>query len=150
MKGVPVDDGGCFACGPENAIGLQMRFERSGDGVVAHVRLRPEFQGWKGIAHGGIAIALLDEVMAHAAGAAGHRGVTASLDARFRKPVPLDEPLLVFGRVTGQRRNVLSLEGRVSDRAGQTLLEGTARFVSRGALEAVEDRRNPNSNVSVR
>ena len=127
-----------------------MRFERQGDGVVAHLQLRPEFQGWKGIAHGGIAIALLDEAMAHAAGAAGHRGMTASLDARFRKPVPLDEPLVVFGRVTGQRRNVLSLEGRVSDAAGHTLVEGTARFVSRGALEEVDDRRNPNSNASVR
>ena len=127
-----------------------MHFERSSDGVVAHLRLRPEFQGWKGIAHGGIAIALLDEVMAHAAGAAGHRGVTASLDARFRKPVPLDAPLVVFGRVTGQRRNILSLEGRVSDAAGQTLVEGTARFLSRGPLDAIDDRRNPNAQASVR
>ena len=149
MSGVPFDDGRCFACGPESEIGLRMRFEREGDGVVARLRLRPEFQGWKGIAHGGIAIALLDEAMAHAAGAAGHRGVTASLDARFRKPVPLDEPLVVFGRVTAQRRNVLSLEGRVSDAAGRTLVEGTARFVSRGPLEAVDDRRNP-TNASVR
>ncbi len=150
MSGLPVDDGRCFACGPENAIGLRMDFERSGDGVVAHLRLRPEFQGWQGIAHGGIAIALLDEVMAHAAGAAGHRGVTASLEARFRKPVPLDQPLVVFGRVTGTRRNVLSLEGRVSDAAGKTLVEGTARFLSRGPLEAVDDRRNPNSDASER
>ena len=126
-----------------------MRFECAGDGVVARLRSRPEFQGLKRIAHGGIAIALLDEAMAHAAGAAGHRGVTASLDARFRKPVPLDEPLVVFGRVTAQRRNVLSLEGRVSDAAGRTLVEGTARFVSRGPLEAVDDRRNP-TNASVR
>lgn len=140
----PVDDGRCFACGPENEIGLHMNFERSGgDGVVAQVRLRPHFQGWKGIAHGGIALALLDEAMAHAAGAAGYRGVTAMMSARFRKPVPLDVPLYVEGQVRWIRRNVLELAARVRDSGGVVLLEGEGRFVAQGRIEDVKDRRNP-------
>ena len=75
---MPLDDGRCFACGPDNAIGLRLHFERVDDGAVrARTSLRPEFQGWQDIAHGGIALALLDEAMAHAAGAAGYLGVTA-------------------------------------------------------------------------
>ena len=140
----PIDDGRCFACGPDNAIGLRLRFERAGEEAVrANTMLRPEFQGWQGIAHGGIALSLLDEAMAHAAGAAGHRGVTASMNARFRKPVPLGVPLEIEGRVKWSRRNVLELEARVTDAAGSVLVEAQGRFVSQGRIDDVRDRRNP-------
>ena len=144
----PVDDGRCFACGPENEIGLHLRFERwSDEGVVARVALPPQFQGWQGIAHGGIALSLLDEAMAHAAGAAGHRGVTASMNARFRKAVPLGEPLEIRGRVKWMRRNVLELEARVTDANGTVLVEAEGRFVSQGRIEDIADRRNPNGQI---
>lgn len=145
---MPVDDGRCFACGPENEIGLHLRFEKQGDdGVIARIALPAQFQGWQGIAHGGIALSLLDEAMAHAAGAAGHRGVTASMNARFRKAVPLGEPLQVLGRVKWMRRNVLELEARVTDASGAVLVEGEGRFVSQGRIEDIADRRNPNGQI---
>lgn len=148
MSSIPIDDGRCFACGPENEIGLRLRFERDGEnGVVARTQLRPEFQGWQGIAHGGVALALLDEAMAHAAGAAGHRGVTASLNARFRKAVPLGVPLRIEGRVKWMRRNVLELHASVLDESGAILVEGEGRFVSQGRIEDIADRRNPNGQV---
>jgi uncharacterized protein (TIGR00369 family) len=138
---VPIDDGYCFACGPENPIGLHMHFEPDGDGVRTQLTLAPEFQGWKSVAHGGIAMALLDEAMAHAAGHAGHRGVTASISVRFRKPVPIGEPLAITGRVAWQRRNVLGLEARVRDASGTLLADGEGKFVSMGPLDAVDDYR---------
>jgi uncharacterized protein (TIGR00369 family) len=138
---VPIDDGYCFACGPENPIGLHVHFEPAADGVRAQLTLAPEFQGWKSVAHGGIVMALLDEGMAHAAGYAGHRGMTASANVRFRKPVPVGEPLTVTGKVTWQRRNVLGLEAAIRDASGTTLAEGEGKFVSMGAVDAVDDYR---------
>ena len=88
-------------------------------------------------------MALLDEAMAHAAGFAGHRGVTATVRVRFRKPVPLEEPIEVRGRVTWQRRNVLGVEAGVFDTNGHELARAEGSFVSRGSLEAADDRRNP-------
>jgi uncharacterized protein (TIGR00369 family) len=143
VSDVPIDDGKCFACGPENPIGLRLHFDPDDDGVRANVTLAPEFQGWRDIAHGGIAMALLDEAMAHAAGHAGHRGVTASMNVRFRKPVPLGQALDVHGRVTWQRRNVLGLEAIVRDGAGTVLVQAEGHFVSMGPLDAANDRRNP-------
>ena len=140
---VPIDDGRCFACGPDNPIGLHLHFEPDGEGVRATITLASEFQGWQDIAHGGIGMALLDEGMAHAAGQAGYRGVTASMNVRFRKPVPIGEPLDVFGKVVWQRRNVLGLEAHISDASGTVLLEGEGKFVSQGDVSAVYDRRNP-------
>lgn len=139
---VPVDDGKCFACGPDNPIGLHLHFEPAEEGVHARITLAPEFQGWQNIAHGGIAMALIDEAMAHAAGHAGHRGVTASINVRFRKPVPLGETLDVYGTVTWHRHNVLGVAARIVDANGTVLLSGEGKFVSMGPLDAVEDRRS--------
>jgi len=143
MAEVPFDDGNCFACGPGNPIGLHLHFDRDGDGVLAAVTLPAVFQGWRGIAHGGVVMALLDEAMAHAAGFAGHRGVTASVRVRFRRPVPLEAPIEVHGRVTWQRRNVLGVEAQVRESAGAVLAHAEGSFVSRGTLDAAADRRNP-------
>ncbi len=147
MSDVPFDDGNCFACGPANPIGMHVHFDRAadGEGVRAAVELEPHYQGWRGIAHGGIVMALLDEAMAHAAGFAGHRGVTAHVSVRFRKPVPLEKPIEVRGRVTWRRRNVLGVDARVFDAAGTLLAHAEGSFVSRGALDAADDRRNPDS-----
>jgi uncharacterized protein (TIGR00369 family) len=147
MSDVPFDDGNCFACGPTNPIGMHVHFDRNADadGVRALVTLAPEYQGWRGIAHGGIVMALLDEAMAHAAGFAGHRGVTATVKVRFRKPVPLEAPVEVLGKVTWQRRNVLGVNASIVDGAGMLLAQAEGSFVSRGRLDAVDDRRNPNA-----
>lgn len=141
---IPFDDGNCFACGPENPIGLHLHFDRAEpEGVRSNALLASQFQGWRGIAHGGIVMALLDEAMAHAAGFAGHRGVTASVSVRFRKPVPLERPIEIRGRVTWQRRNVLGVEAKIFDEKATLLAEAEGSFVSRGPLEAADDRRNP-------
>jgi len=87
------------------------------------------------MAHGGIAIALLDEAMAHAAGFAGYRGLTARVTARFRRPVPLGAPLRIEGRVAWVRRNALGLEASVCDADGNVLLEGEGSFISGGRIE---------------
>ncbi len=145
MSGVPFDDGNCFACGPTNPIGMHVHFDRAADGkgVLARLTLAPDYQGWRGIAHGGIVMALLDEAMAHAAGYAGHRGVTAAVNVRFRKPVPLEQPIEVRGHLTSQRRNVLGVEASVLDSEGSVLARAEGSFISLGKLDAAEDRRNP-------
>jgi uncharacterized protein (TIGR00369 family) len=122
---------------------MHLHFEADGAGVLCRATLDAKYQGWRGVVHGGIAMALIDEAMAHAAGFAGHRGVTASVNVRFRKPVPVGEPILVRGRVTWHRRNVLGVEAQVLNEAGTVLVQGEGSFVSRGTLDAAADRRNP-------
>jgi acyl-coenzyme A thioesterase PaaI-like protein len=125
------DDRHCFACGPDNQIGLRMTFEY-GDGTAAcTLQPRREFGGWSNIMHGGIVATLLDEAMAHAAIGAGVRAVTARIEVRFRKPVPTDKALVVKGRVTGRRGRVLDISGVLSTADdGETLAESHARFVT--------------------
>lgn len=144
----PIDDGKCFACGPDNPIGLHLQFAPEDYGVSARITLGDQFQGWRGIAHGGIAMSLLDEAMAHAAGHSGYRGVTASVNVRFRKPVPLGIPLVLEGRVTWMRRTVLGVDALLKTVDGVTLAQADGRFVAQGRIEDARDRRNPEAAVA--
>jgi acyl-coenzyme A thioesterase PaaI-like protein len=130
-----VDDGRCFACGPFSADGLHLRFAPTDpQSVRAEITLPPRFQGWRGTAHGGIVMTLLDEAMAHACGNIGERGVTASMELRFRAPVPLGIPLVVTGSVKWKRRHVMGVEAAVSLADGTVLATGEGSFVTRGPL----------------
>lgn len=130
----PVDDGYCIGCGERSAIGLKMRFAVADDSVESRVTIPQRFQGWRGVAHGGIVALLLDEAMAYAAMASGYLGVTADLKMRFRKPVPIGEALLVRANVLWQRRSVFGISSTLYD-ASQTLLASAeASFVSRGKV----------------
>jgi acyl-coenzyme A thioesterase PaaI-like protein len=134
-EALPVDDGRCFACGPYNADGLQLRFVPDGENRVrAAITLPPRFQGWRGAAHGGVVAMLLDEAMAYACGAAGERGMTASMQMRFRAAVPLGEALTITGELKWKRRNVLALEAAVRDARGTLLASAEGSFVSKGPL----------------
>jgi uncharacterized protein (TIGR00369 family) len=130
------DDRRCFACGPHNAEGLHLEFRPDGDaGARTEVTLPPRLQGYRGIAHGGVAMMLLDEAMAHACRFIDEKAMTASCEVRFRRPVPLGERLIVRGRYKERRRNVLFLEATIEREDGTVLATGTGTFVSLGRLQ---------------
>lgn len=132
---VPFDDGNCFACGPANPIGLHLHFDRAEpEGVRCKALLASQFQGWRGIAHGGIVAMLLDEAMAHAAGAKGYLGMTGELKLRFRGAVPIGEPIVLRGSVRWQRRHLLNIEATISGNGGELLAGGEGSFVIKGEL----------------
>jgi acyl-coenzyme A thioesterase PaaI-like protein len=134
-SGAPVDDGRCFACGPKSENGLHLRFTQLSDGSVeSRTTLAQPFQGWRGVVHGGIVAMLLDEAMAHAAGAKGFMGMTGELKLRFHKAVPIGEPIVVRGSVRWQRRNVLNIGASVALERGDELASGEGNFVVKGEL----------------
>jgi acyl-coenzyme A thioesterase PaaI-like protein len=129
-----VDDDFCFACGEKNRAGLQMRFEPDEEtGTVrARAYLDARFQGWQGVAHGGIVATLIDDAMAYAGVEAfGGPGVIGQLNVRFRKPVPVGAIAVVRARVTRRRRNVLKLEAQVLNEGGLLLVTALGTFVGK-------------------
>ncbi len=107
----------CFGCGEHNPIGLRLRFERDGDGVAASYHPRREDQGFPGLVHGGLLSLLLDEAMGWAMYADEVFAVTARMETRFRRPVPLDRALLVRARIRSQRGRRLEVEAELCDAA---------------------------------
>lgn len=124
-----IDDGSCFACGRLNTHGLQLQFRLdAGQGTaVTEVALPSHFGGWREAVHGGIVATMLDEAMVYACGALGQYVATATLNVRFRKPVPLQTMLRIEGRVTGRRARFLRAESRL-------LVNGRVLAQASGAL----------------
>lgn len=76
----------CFACGSDNPHGLRLKFHVGPEGTAAaSLVLGPEWEGPRGIVHGGIVSTLLDEAMAKAVAATGCKTMTAELRVRFRQ-----------------------------------------------------------------
>jgi uncharacterized protein (TIGR00369 family) len=107
----------CFACGELNAHGIRMPLHIEADHAWSEIVLDPAFQGWDGIAHGGILATLLDEGMAWAIAAREAFGFTARMTVEYRRPVPVGVPIRVDGRVLEARRRLIRAEADISDPA---------------------------------
>jgi acyl-coenzyme A thioesterase PaaI-like protein len=136
VPGVPrfeIDPHHCFACGTLN---------KSGMGLVLHVEpgrcwtelaVERRFEGWDGIAHGGIIATILDEVMAWALVGEDNWGLTARMNVEFKRPVEVDLPIRAEGWITRSRRRIVDTAGRILDPAtGTELATATGVYVAAG------------------
>jgi uncharacterized protein (TIGR00369 family) len=120
----------CFVCGESNSTGLKVRFSWQGDCAVTRVTLGNEWCGYRGIVHGGVLSALLDETMGWAPSYLKRRmAVTAEMTIRFVKPVPTGVPLVVTGRFTEDRRLYWKCMGDIRGEDGTLYVTGSAKFV---------------------
>jgi len=121
----------CFACGTLNAHGLQLTLHLEEARSWTALTLDSRFEGWQGIAHGGIVCTILDEVMAWALVAEDNWGVTARMQVDFRKPVPIGRPLRADGWITRSRRRIVDTEARLVDaETGTELATATATYMA--------------------
>jgi acyl-coenzyme A thioesterase PaaI-like protein len=125
----------CFACGTLNDHGLRMRLHLAGERAWSELTIEPRFEGWDGIAHGGILGTILDEIMGWSLSGTDDWGVTARMSVEFRKPVPVGTPIRAEGWVTRSRRRLIETAGRITDVAG-TLEYATSTGLYLAADEA--------------
>jgi len=127
----PKPENYCFGCGGANETGMKLTFdlhveERKTRGKFV---LGSRYAGGAGFAHGGIIAVLLDEAMGKISKLTDERAVTAEISIEYRKPVSVDEEILVEGwqeSETGRNRFRI---GEIRDAAGNLLARGRGRFV---------------------
>jgi acyl-coenzyme A thioesterase PaaI-like protein len=106
----------CFVCGVENPAGLHQTFYDQPDGtVVSEITVPDRYQGYPGVVHGGILASMLDEVAGRAAmqGDTTRLMMTARMEIRYRKPVPIGQPLHLVGRIGKSRGRLTIVHGEV-------------------------------------
>ena len=133
VDGLPfeVDPHRCFACGTLNEHGLGLTLHVEPQRSWVELALEPQFQGWDGIAHGGIVAAILDEVMAWSLAHGDDWGVTARMAVEYRRPVPLGVPIRADGWITRSRRRLIETEARLVEVAsGEVLATATGVYVA--------------------
>jgi hypothetical protein len=116
--------------GAGNPIAPPMRIQIGPDGAEGWCTLGQAYEGPPMYGHGGVSAMLIDQLLGHAAAASGHPGVTTDLSVRYRRPVPLDVPLRIWGRVTGTEGRRVSAVGGITTVAEPDipLVEAEARF----------------------
>jgi uncharacterized protein (TIGR00369 family) len=116
----------CFVCGVENLSGLHLKFYNTAPGeVTAEIVVPEQFQGYPGIVHGGVVAAMLDETAgrAHMRGDPPRWMVTAQLNVRYRKPVPVGQPLRIVGHAGELKGRVGKAHGEIYGPDGTLLAE---------------------------
>ncbi len=116
----------CFVCGQKNPIGLKLKFDWDGQEVKAKFTPGEYHQGWAGLVHGGIISCLLDEAMSYAALYSGVNSLTAKMQTRFKRPLPIDEPLTVTGSVTRKTRRLVETKAELKLADDTLVAESTA------------------------
>jgi len=94
----------CFVCGRDNPVGLNVRWDNHPEAgeIRGTVAIPAHFNGYPGVAHGGIVAALLDETAGRSILLDGDFDalmVTAKLEVRYHKPTPTDTTLVLVGRL---------------------------------------------------
>lgn len=97
----------CFVCGTENKSGLKSKFyELENDELMAIFTPSNDHQSYPDRMHGGIIGAILDETIGRAIMIQEPEswGVTVELNVKYKKPVPLNQPIKAVARITRNTR----------------------------------------------
>ena len=119
----------CFACGAENPDGLALEFVSSKNEEISAVFTPKRIhQGYDGMLHGGIVCTLLDAAMTRLLMDKGIAAVTANLNVRFKRPIPIAEALVVRARIEKRRERFFLLSADLTV-SGSIAAIGTGRFL---------------------
>jgi acyl-coenzyme A thioesterase PaaI-like protein len=122
----------CFVCGVDNSYGLHLEFYETAPGeVVSDYTIPDHFQGYPGVAHGGIVATILDEISGRAhIGAVPPRFMyTARIEIRYRQNVPTGEPLKIVGKAGKSKGRMATATGEIFNQSGTLLAEADALLV---------------------
>ena len=103
----------CFACGPDNPIGLQIKFSLDDGICTADFTAGENHVGYENTVHGGIIFSALDDVMANVLYLQNIKAHTARCEIRYRKPLEVGQPVRLKGWIESERRRLIVLKGEV-------------------------------------
>jgi uncharacterized protein (TIGR00369 family) len=123
---------GCFGCGGKNEAGMKLVFDLDYDAKRIRGRfvIGPNYAGGAGFAHGGIIAVVLDEAMGKLSKLTEEKAVTAELNVVYKKPVPVDQEIVVEGWQEEEKGRNRFRVGEIRDAQGNLLARGTGRFVA--------------------
>jgi len=118
--------------GVGSGIAPPLHIRRVDGGVVAETALGLPYEGPPSYVHGGMSALLMDQLLGSAAIAAGLWGMTARLELDYRRPVPLETPLLLRAAVSESTGRKVVITGTIALATApeQALVEARGVFVT--------------------
>ena len=120
----------CFVCGAENPHGLNITVHQIGnDQVTAEFVAADRYRGWSEYLHGGVLSLIFDEMMGWLSRYMGHDAMTARLEVRYRKPVPLGSRLTFSAVLQRQIKGLLDIKLDALMEDDTVVAEATGRMM---------------------
>ena len=120
----------CFVCGVENPHSLKVKVVQDGaNQVKAEFIADDRYRGWSNYLHGGILSLIFDEMLGWLSRYMGHDALTARLEMRYRKPVPLGSKLTFSGALEREVRGILDINLCAKLEDGTVAAEGKGRMM---------------------
>ena len=120
----------CFVCGPNNPIGLGVRFRLVDDLCQGEFTPDERHVGYRNVTHGGIIFSLLDDVMANWLWLQGFAAFTAKADVRYRAELPVGVAVRLEGPLPCPQGRLAQMQGKVLRQDnGEPVAEATASFM---------------------
>lgn len=122
----------CFACSPDNPVGLKMNFEAGEDSVISQVVVPEHLCGWSNLVHGGVISTILDEIMSWSAlHFLRSLVLTKSMNVSFLKPLNVGEKLKAVGQVLNQTgKHEALMEGKLYNPKGELCARAEGVFAT--------------------
>ncbi|RIE08638.1 PaaI family thioesterase [Candidatus Cryosericum hinesii] len=133
----------CFVCSSDNPAGLHLRFDVGNGTSTAEFLLDSTFDGYRGVTHGGIQAAILDDAMANIFFGTGLPAFTVDIHVRYHRPMYSNRKYRVEARLAEDRGSrIKATEACIKDLAtGEVVTEATATFlIGRSLLESVRSK----------
>lgn len=133
----------CIVCGMENPAGLHAPFyEMEDETIITLFKYSDIHQSYPERTHGGLITTILDELIGRAIWIYESEvwGVTATINVKFRKPVPLNEQIKGIGKIIENKSRLFKGIGRLESMNGEVLAEAEAVYVKIPLTKIVEDR----------
>jgi acyl-coenzyme A thioesterase PaaI-like protein len=121
----------CFACGPDNPIGLGIVFTVDDDEICSAVFTPgPNHLSWEDTVHGGIIYSALDDVMGNIPYARGVTAHTARCEVRYRSPLREGQTVALRGWIEREKGRLMVIRGEARRQSDKELIaECTASFL---------------------
>lgn len=116
-----------LVAGEAHPLAPPVVLEVGGHGACGRFRLGTAYEGAPGLVHGGVLSMVLDHVFGQAALAAGHGGMTLSLEVGYTAPTPLHTDLVAEAHVDAVDGRKVHLTGSITA-DGRTTVEAKALF----------------------
>jgi acyl-coenzyme A thioesterase PaaI-like protein len=112
----------CFACGADNPIGLQIKFELANDRCTGQFIGTENHVGFENTVHGGIIYSALDDVMANTLYLQDLKAHTARCEIRYRQALEVGQTINLVGWIESKRRRLIVLKGEARLAEDDTLI----------------------------
>lgn len=131
----------CFGCASNNEAGLKMEFYEEGETIVSYWTPEAKYQGWIDTLHGGIQVALLDEICGWVVfRKLQTAGVTSKMETRYLRPILTTEPqLTIQAHIRELKRNLAFIDARILNSKGEICTEASCTYYTFSKEKAEKD-----------